>query len=108
MTMQQERLAYRRAVILCLERFFDKTPADSQEIVSAWWDRMGKDDVFRSGFFMHDEPINTAADLAGARQAPAIRDIADRYSAVIADSMPKSRKPHKLEVKRPRHMAQAA
>jgi hypothetical protein len=108
MTMHQERLAYRRAVTLCLERFFEKSPLDSQEIVQAWWQRMGKGEVYTSGLFMHDEPINTAADLAGGLRTPAIRDVAEQYSAVIAEAMPKLRKSRKLSANRPRHVARAA
>jgi hypothetical protein len=107
-TMQQERLAYRRAVSLCLERFFDKSPLEAREIVVAWWQRMGKGEVFTSGLFMHDEPINTAADLAGGLRAPAIRDISERYSAVIAEAMPKARKTRKLDSSRMTHAARAA
>ncbi len=108
MTMHQERLAYRRAVTLCLERFFDKSAQESQEIVEAWWQRMGKGKVYTSGLFMHDEPINTAADLAGGLRTPAIRDVAEQYAAVIAAAMPKLRKTHKVQVKRPRTMSHAA
>jgi hypothetical protein len=108
MTIHQERLAYARAVTLCLERFFDKSAAESHEIVTAWWDRMGTGEVFRSGIFMHDEPINTAADLAGGLPAPAIREISARYLAVIAEAMPKPRKKSNPTPKRANAMAHAA
>lgn len=92
LTLQQERTAYRRAVLSSLQVFFDKSPKEALALVDGWWERMGKGEVFSTGLFMHDEPINTAADLAGCKTVPAIRDIRETYSRIIAEAMPKPRK----------------
>jgi hypothetical protein len=92
LTLQQERIAYRRAVLLSLEAFFGKSPREALALVDAWWERMGRGEVYRTGLFLHDEPINAAADLAGSKEAPAIRDVADAYARIIDASMPKPRR----------------
>ena len=92
LTANQERLAYRRAVQRSLEVFFEKTPEDAANLVERWWMRMIGTASYTTGLFMHDEPLNTAADLAGSRRAPAIREVSQRYSQIIAEAMPKLRK----------------
>ena len=60
----QERLAYRLAVRACLEIFDGQSIAESQANADAWWERLSKSSAFKSGFFMHPEPINTAGEIA--------------------------------------------
>jgi hypothetical protein len=60
-TEAQNRLAFRFAVKACLEDFYREPAAES--IVSAWWGRISKTSAFKSGYFMHSEPISTAARL---------------------------------------------
>ena len=91
LTLRQERIAYRRAVKKTLSVFFHKTPQEAAALVSAWWDAMGHGDVYKTAIFMHDEPANTAADLAGVESVPSIRDLGEPYKQIIRDSMPKHR-----------------
>jgi hypothetical protein len=108
LTLHQERLAYRRAVQRSLEVFFEKSASEAAQIVDAWWVRMECDSIFKTGFFMHYEPINTAADLAGWKHAPAMQDIAETYSKVIAEAMPKPRKSRKKAVREALTISNAA
>jgi hypothetical protein len=91
LTLQQERLAYRRAVRLVLSAFFDKTPEEAATLVDRWWQRMGKGPVYRTGLFMHDEPLNTAADLAHSAKTPARHELSGAYEAILRECMPKKR-----------------
>jgi hypothetical protein len=91
LTLQQERLAYRRAVRLSLSAFFHKTPSEAQALVRSWWQRMGNGAAFKTGLFMHDEPLKTAAALANACEIPAMTAIEARYLEIIRESMPKGR-----------------
>lgn len=60
----QERLAYRLAVRACLEVYYGQSVAESHANAEAWWERLSKSSAFKSGFFMHAEPINTAGEIA--------------------------------------------
>jgi hypothetical protein len=97
LTLREERLAYRRAVQRILVVFFEKSPSEATSLVDSWWKRMGTGQAFRTGLFMHHEPINTAASLAKAAKAPAIRELGDQYVKIIQESMPKRRLRHKKE-----------
>ena len=61
----QERLAYRLAVRTCLEVYYGQPIAESHANVDAWWGRISKTSAFKSGYFMHSEPISTAGRIAG-------------------------------------------
>jgi hypothetical protein len=90
LTLQQERLAYRRAVRNILCAFFNKSPEEADALVGAWWERMGEGQAYKTGFFMHDEPVNTAADLLGV-QAPSIGMLGEAYKTVLEEALPKRR-----------------
>ncbi len=64
MTEAQKRMAYRAAVQASLEEFYGKPAPESRALVTAWWNRLSETSAFTSGFFMHSEPINTAARIA--------------------------------------------
>ena len=61
----QERLAYRLAVRGCLEVHYGQSVAESHANAEAWWGRISKTSAFKSGYFMHSEPISTAGRIAG-------------------------------------------
>jgi len=91
LTLREERLAYRRAVRATLVAFFDKNASEATFLVDSWWKRMADGAAFRTGLFMHYEPVNTAAALANAPRTPAVRDLGERYAKIIEASMPKRR-----------------
>jgi len=59
----QERLAYRLAVRACLEVYYGQSVAESHANADAWWGRISTTSAFKSGYFMHSEPISTAARI---------------------------------------------
>ncbi len=97
LTLKQERLAYRRAVQAILVVIFEKGPSEAALLVDSWWKRMETSEAFRTGLFMHHEPMNTAASLAKAAKAPSIQELGDLYVKIIENSMPKRRPRHKKE-----------
>ena len=101
--LAQARPAYRRAVQLCLESFFGKSRQQAQSLVESWWEELKKDPIYKSGIFLHDEPLNTAADLAHADQPP--KDVQFRYENIIKNSLPRSRKKHAAEREQMIHVA---
>jgi hypothetical protein len=90
-TLNQERLAYKRAVRMTLCAFFYKTEQEARELVEAWWQRMGHDAAYTTAIFLHDEPVNTAAALAGIDRVPSISTLGPEYERLIEASMPKRR-----------------
>jgi len=86
MTEEQKRTAYRVAVQLSLEEFYGKPSAESKGLADAWWDRMNKTAAFDSGFFFHDEPINTAARILRAETV----EIGDGNQAAYEDLLRRS------------------
>jgi len=60
----QMRLAYRLSVQACLEVYYGQPAADARANADAWWERLSKTSAFRSGYFMHPDPINTAGEIA--------------------------------------------
>lgn len=65
MSQTQKRMAYRAAVQASLEKFYLQRSPVSHKLVDEWWQRISKTSAFASGLFMHPEPINTAARIAG-------------------------------------------
>jgi hypothetical protein len=64
LTIEQHKAAYRYRVERCVVQFFNVDEERATNLVSEWWARLAKHRrLFRSGLFMHDEPINTAAAL---------------------------------------------
>jgi hypothetical protein len=57
---------------------------------------------------MHDEPINTAADLVDAERVPPIHEIEKVYRQIIAEAMPHSRSKNKKQVRHSILVADAA
>jgi cytochrome P450 len=90
LSLQQERLVYKRAVRMTLETFFEKSKEESSQLVDSWWKRLGTGELFLSGLFMHDEPLNVAADLAGVK-VPQAKTLGERYQKVLMSALPKSR-----------------
>ena len=60
----EDRLAFRLAVRACLEVYYGQSVAESHANADAWWGRISTTSAFKSGFFMHSEPISTAARIA--------------------------------------------
>jgi hypothetical protein len=60
----EDRLAFRLAVRACLEVYYGQSVAESHANSDAWWGRISTTSAFKSGFFMHSEPISTAARIA--------------------------------------------
>lgn len=83
-TEAQNRLAFRFAVKACLEEFYREPAAES--IVSAWWSRISKTSAFKSGYFMHSEPIDTAARLIDKEAVELSADQEAAYDRLVADA----------------------
>jgi len=83
-TEAQNRLAFRFAVRACLEEFYREPAAES--IVSAWWGRISKTSAFKSGYFMHSEPIDTAARLIDKEAFELNADQEAAYDQIVADA----------------------
>ena len=83
-TEAQNRLAFRFAVKACLEEFYREPAAES--IVSAWGSRISKTSAFKSGYFMHSEPIDTAARLIDKEAVELSADQEAAYDRLVADA----------------------
>jgi len=83
-TEAQNRLAFRFAVKACLEEFYREPAAES--IVSAWWGRISGTSAFKSGYFMHSEPIDTAARLIDKDSVELSADQEVAYDQLVADA----------------------
>ncbi len=60
----QMRMAFRLAVRTCLEVYYGQSVTESHANTDAWWGRLSKSSAFKSGYFMHSEPISTAGEIA--------------------------------------------
>lgn len=87
MTKPQKRRAYREAVQASLIEFYQTPETESKRLVSTWWKRLSDTSAFKSGLFMHSEPINTAADLIDAEVIPITSEIRERYRRILSDSL---------------------
>jgi hypothetical protein len=81
-------------------RFYQTPEPDSKKLVKGWWKRLSSTDSFKTGLFMHNEPMNTAADLAQKDVVPITDEVRNAYQAVLFEShYLVTRKP--LQVKNP-------
>ncbi len=83
-TESQNRMAFRFAVQACLEKFYREPAAES--IVSDWWDRIEKTSAFKSGLFMHSEPIDTAARLIDKTSVELSLEDDHQYEQIKSDA----------------------
>jgi len=83
-TEAQNRMAFRFAVRACLEVFYREPAAES--IVSAWWGRISETSAFKSGYFMHSEPIDTAARLIDKEAVELSAEQELTYDQLVADA----------------------
>jgi hypothetical protein len=86
MTKPQKRRAYREAVQASLIEFYQTPETESKRLVTAWWKRLSDTSGFKSGLFMHAEPINAAADLIDVEVIPITSEIRERYRRILRDS----------------------
>jgi len=85
MSKYQERWAYRATVEDSLVQFYSIPPKRARELVSAWWARLIELKGYREGGFMHDEPLNTAADLCNKRVL-AINEVREPYLKLLSQN----------------------
>lgn len=83
-TEAQNRLAFRLAEQACLLEFYREPAAES--IVSDWWERISKSSAFQSGYFLHSEPIDTAARLLDKEFVELSAEQAVAYDQIVADA----------------------
>jgi hypothetical protein len=83
MTKSQKRRAYREAVRLSLMRSYGASEQASRELVKAWWRRISETSAFKSGLFMHSQPMNTAAGLVQKEVVPITSDVGQAYFEVL-------------------------
>ena len=67
LTESQKKRAYREAGQASLIEFYGVAEPTSRNLVKAWWKRISDTSAFKSGLFMHAEPINTSFGLSGIR-----------------------------------------
>jgi hypothetical protein len=65
MTRTQEKRFYRNAVQACIEAFYGRSRPEAKQLVRDWWTRLSSTQSFETGMFLHSEPMNTAANIAG-------------------------------------------
>jgi hypothetical protein len=87
MTWPQERAAYRRTVAAVLVSLFEKDNKSADKMVHAWWERLSKTSAYRSGIFMHAEPLHTAADLMDIEKVRLTEDQRVRYVQLLQNIM---------------------
>jgi len=87
MTLSQERAAYRRTVELVLTDFLQTDPKVAAGLVKDWWQRLSQTSAYKSGIFLHAEPLNTAADLAGVRPVRLESRERERYLELVEKAM---------------------
>lgn len=85
-TKAEERNFYREAVRASLQEFYGKSDAESRKLVSNWWKRLSTTKAFESGLFMHSEPINTAAGIAGVEVVPITSKNRENYHRILGKS----------------------
>jgi hypothetical protein len=100
MTIAQERKFYREAVRACLQEFYGIPENRSKTLTGSWWKRLSATQAFASGIFMHSEPMNTAAGIAGLQVIPLTSNNRQKYhrlldrsrAAVLSPAKPSSRR----------------
>lgn len=86
MTRAQEKRFYRDAVQASLETFYGKSKPEAMKLVRDWWTRLLVTKAFESGIFLHSEPINTAANIAGVRVIAITGQNRLRYHRLLDES----------------------
>jgi hypothetical protein len=86
MTRAQERRFYRDAVRASLETFYGKSKSEAAKLVRDWWARLIATKAFESGIFLHAEPVNTAANIAGARVIAITGENRTQYHRILDES----------------------
>ena len=105
LTESQRKRAYRAAVEASLIEFYGVAGPTSRNLVKAWWKRLSDTSAFKSGLFMHAEPMNTAADLIQEEVRPISADIRAAYERVLRLSrdralpLPKTKRALRQEMK---------
>ncbi len=85
-TSAQERRIYREAVQGSLETFYGKSETEARKLVRNWWGRLKATGAFRSGLFLHAEPINTAAGIADAEAVSLTAKNRSAYHQILGKS----------------------
>jgi hypothetical protein len=86
LTDAQERKFYREAVRASLVAFYGKSELDSKRLVRDWWKRLSATSGFRTGLFLHSEPMNTAAGIARVGVVPITSKNRDSYHRILDES----------------------
>lgn len=86
MTKLQQREAYREAVRFTLVGFYDTPAPVAEKKVSEWWARLSTTGAFRSGLFMHSEPMNTAGILADKQVIDITPEVWPKYARLLDES----------------------
>ena len=82
----REKAAYKAAVRACLEVFYAKSVPQAESLVEDWWERLAMTSAFKSGIFLHSEPINTAGRIAGREIVEINADNEDAYEQLLKAS----------------------
>lgn len=88
----RERLAYRLAVRACLEVYYGQSVAESHANAEAWWGRISTTSAFKSGFFMHSEPIGTAGRIAKKPHVELSEQDGEAYEKLLEDCRIRAKK----------------
>jgi hypothetical protein len=86
MTRTQEKRFYRDAVQASLETFYGKSKPEAAKLVREWWTRLSATKAFESGIFLHSEPLNTAANIAGVPIIPISGQNRAKYHRILDKS----------------------
>ncbi len=111
MTRTQEKRFYRDAVQASLETFYGKSKPEAAKLVRDWWTRLSATKAFESGIFLHSEPLNTAANIAGVPIIPISGQNRAKYhrvldksqDLVLSKTMPLPSQTHQRKLESDRH-----
>jgi hypothetical protein len=79
--------AYISAVVSVLVQIFHVDGPHALKEVAVWWGRMAGTSAFRSGVFLHDGPLRTAAEIHGAPEPELSEHEQLVYRAILETSL---------------------
>ena len=81
--MTREQQSYIEAVEASLEAFYGKSKIEAKRLVNEWWKRLSESKAVESGLFLHAEPINTAAGIAGVCVVQVTSENREAYHRIL-------------------------